>query len=578
MKILAYTKKIYKVLHHHKGMLALIILMCILAALFNSLAPYFIGYATDSLYNSYTQSIAFDIKLITKILLVALGCYLLNAICSYFKSFLSSEHGQKEGYGIRKKVFDKITRIKISRLDQIKKGDIISKIINDTERLTDSITAIIPDLIYSFSLIIGFIVMMFVIDPLLALISLLVVPINYVLLKLVVRKSQKYFDLNQKAIGNVNSFIEESVTNNDVIKTFNKEDYFNRKFNKESKTLANYGFKSSFYSSLAVPFSKLISSLNYVIVCGVGAFNVLNGSLRIGAIQSFIQYLKDFNKPLNTISQVTSNIQMAIASIDRINEILELPEDENGYLTDFTFNNKIEFKNVTFAYVKDKPVLKNFNLTIDKGQRIGIVGKTGAGKTTIINLLLGFYDDYEGQILIDGVSIKDLDQSEYRKQMSMVHQDTWLFEGTIKDNIIFDDKISDDNLSGVLSKSKISHMINSLPGGLNFTINEESDNMSEGEKQLLTIARAIVKNPKILILDEATSNVDTRVEKIISNSLTELMKEKTSIIIAHRLSTIETCDKIIVVKDGTIIESGKHKDLLKNKGYYYELYNSGLGD
>jgi ABC-type multidrug transport system fused ATPase/permease subunit len=394
------------------------------------------------------------------------------------------------------------------------------------------------------------------------------------LLSFIVKKTQKYFELNQKAIGNVNSFVEESVTNNDVVKSFNKEKYFNSKFDRVSKELCDYGFKSSFYSSLAVPFNKFIGNINYIIIVCIGSISVIKGKMRLGAIQSFIQYMKDFNRPMNVIAQVVSNLQMAMASVDRVYEILEMEEETEGNIKKVTFNESIEFKNVTFGYTEDKMVLKNFNLKINKGERVALVGKTGAGKTTIVNLLMNFHSNYDGQILIDGFDIRTLDKKEYRKLISMVLQDTWLFEGTIRENILFDRKMSDKELKKILNKAKILHMIEGLPGGLNYVINEETNNMSAGEKQLMTIARSLIANPDILILDEATSNVDTRIEYLINHSMNSLMKNRTSIVIAHRLSTIIESDKIIVIKNGQIVESGTHNELLNNKGYYYELYSS----
>ena len=569
--------KTYKLIKEHKSSYILIILFCLLAALFNSIAPYFLGYATDSLYNSVKDKLPINTEYIIKVLIIVLACYLINAICTYFKSYLASELGQKIGYDLRKKIINKINRIKLSKLDLMKKGDVISKITNDVERLTDNITEIIPDLIYNVALIAGVIVMMFVLNPFLALLTITVIPITYILLSYIVRKTQVYFELNQRAIGNVNSFVEESVTNSDIIKSFNKEKYFNNKFNKESKNLAKYGFKSSYYSSLAVPFNKFIGNINYVIIVGVGAIMVINGKLRLGAIQSFIQYMKDFNRPMNTIAQVISNLQMAVASIDRVYEILDMEEEKDeGTITDFEFKNAIEFKNVTFSYVKGKDVLKNFNLKINKGEKLAIVGKTGVGKTTIVNLIMRFYDTYEGEILIDGVNIRDIKREAYRDLISMVLQDSWLFEGSIKENIVFNKRISDERLNNALSKSKITHMINSLPGGLSYEINEETDNMSQGEKQLLTIARALVIDRDILIMDEATSNVDTRLEFLINNSMKKLMEGKTSIVIAHRLSTIINSDRIIVLRHGKIYESGTHEELMGKRGYYYKLYTSGL--
>ena len=569
--------KTYKLIREYKSSYVLIIVFCLFAALFNSIAPYFLGFATDSLYNSVKDKLPINISYIIRVLIIVLVCYLVNAVCTYFKSYLASELGQKIGYDLRRKIVDKVNKIKLSKLDLMKKGDIISKITNDVERLTDNITEIIPDLIYNFALIIGVIVMMFVLNPFLAILTVTVIPITYILLSYIVKKTQIFFELNQKAIGSVNSFVEESVTNSDIIKSFNKEKYFNNKFNKESMTLALYGFKSSFYSSLAVPLNKFIGNINYVIIVGIGAIMVIRGKLRLGAIQSFIQYMKDFNRPMNTIAQVISNLQMAVASIDRVYEILDMEEEKDeGTITNFEFKDSIEFKNVTFSYVEGKEVLKNFNLKINKGEKIAIVGKTGVGKTTIVNLLLRFYDTYDGEILIDGVNIRDIKREDYRNLISMVLQDTWLFEGSIKENIVFNKRISDERLSSALAKSKITHMINSLPGGLSYEINEETDNMSQGEKQLLTIARALVEDDQILVLDEATSNVDTRIEYLINNSMKKLMANKTSIVIAHRLSTIVNSDRIIVLKNGKIHEVGSHEELMGKRGYYYKLYTSGL--
>ena len=568
------VSKTCKIIKDYKNHYILIILFCLLAAIFSALAPYFLGYATDSLYDSIKNGAAFNYPYIIKVLGIVLSCYIIDAVCTYFKSYMSSKLGQEIGYDLRRKLINKINVTKLRKLDSMKKGDIISKITNDVERLTDNITEIIPELVYNISLIIGVVIMMFILDVKLAVLTIIAIPLTYFLLSFVVKRTQNYFELNQKAIGNVNSFVEESVTNNDVIKSFNKEKYFNNKFDKESKTLANYGFKSSFYSSLAVPFNKAIGNLNYIIIVCVGSISVIKGHMRLGAIQSFIQYMKDFNRPMNVIAQVISNLQMAIASVDRVYEILDLEEETNGKIKEFTFNDSIEFRDVTFSYVEGKTVLKNFNLKINKGEKIALVGKTGAGKTTIVNLLMNFHAHYTGQILIDGVDIRDIDKSSYRKLISMVLQDTWLFEGTIKENIVFDRRISDENLSKVLSKSKILHMIEGLPNGLDYEINEETNNMSAGEKQLLTIARALVADPEILILDEATSNVDTRLEYLINHSMNSLMKNRTSIVIAHRLSTIVESDKIVVIKNGQILEAGTHKELLKNKGYYYELYSS----
>ena len=552
----------------------LIIMFCLLAAIFSSLAPYFLGYATDSLYKSLKLNTGFNVPYIVKILLIVLSCYVIDAVCTYMKSYLSSKVGQEIGYDLRQKLINKINVTKLRTIDGMKKGDIISKITNDVERLTDNITEIIPELVYNVSLIIGVIIMMLILDVKLALLTIIAIPVTYILLSFVVKRTQKYFELNQSAIGNVNSFVEESVTNNDVIKSFNKEKYFNKRFDKVSSELADYGFKSSFYSSLAVPFNKMIGNLNYIVIVCIGSINVIKGNMRIGAIQSFIQYMKDFNRPMNVIAQVIANLQMAIASVDRINEILALPEEENGTIKEFTFNNSIEFKNVTFGYVEGKKVLNNFNLKINKGEKIALVGKTGAGKTTIVNLLMKFYEVNSGEIKIDNMPISNLTRENIHDLFIMVLQDTWLFEGTIRDNIKFNkDNVTDEEIWNALKVVGVDHFVKSLPKTLDYKLGD-NESISAGQKQLLTIARGMIKDSPFLILDEATSSVDTRTEELVQEAMDKLTEGRTSFIIAHRLSTIKNADLILVMKDGNIIETGNHDELIKQNGFYAELYNS----
>ena len=573
----SFKKTLYKILSimkDYKKDYMIIIFFCLTSAIFSSLSPLFLGYVTNSLYDSVINDLSINYSLIFKLLVIILICYLIDAVSSYARDYMSSSVGQKIGFDLRKKLVDKLNTTKLKKLDSMKKGDIISRITNDVESITDNITEVIPELIYNVSLIIAVSIMMFTLSPLMAFIIMISIPINYILLSFVVKKSQKYFKLNQAELGNVNAFIEESITNNDVIKSFNKEKYFEGKFDVISSKLRDYGYKSSFFSSLSVPFNKFIGNLSYIVIVCIGSVSVIKGNIKIGTIQSFIQYMRDFNRPMNIIAQIISNIQIAISSIDRVYEIFNLEDEENGTIKEFSFEKSIEFRNVNFSYKKNKPILKNFNLVINKGDKVALVGKTGAGKTTIVNLLMGFYTNYEGEILIDGVELKTIDKHIYREYISMVLQDTWLFEGTIKENIVYNKKISEEKLSKILSKSKILHMINSLPGGLDFTVNEEVNNISEGQKQLLTIARALVADPKILILDEATSNVDTRLEYLINHSMNNLMKNRTSLVIAHRLSTIVESDKIVVIKDGVIKEQGTHNELLENKGYYYKLYSS----
>ncbi|MEG2458120.1 MAG: ABC transporter ATP-binding protein, partial [Bacilli bacterium] len=459
----------------------------------------------------------------------------------------------------------------------MKKGDLISRVTNDITTLEDSISEIIPGVIYNIVLMIGTLIMMFYISFTLSIISVLIIPVSIIVLSLFVKKIQKYFDLNQKQLGEINSFIEQSITNQNVISSFNKEKYYNEEFENVNDELYIYTFKSTLYSSCAGPIMSFLSNFNYILVIGIGAFNVIKGSLQIGGVQAFIGYIKSFTRTVTDMANSLLNIQLSFASAKRIFEILDIENEVEGEIKELTLKDSIIFKDVCFSYKKDTPILNNLNLTIKKGQQIAIVGTTGAGKTTLINLLMRFYDIDSGSITIDNKNINELNKDTLRSKIGMVLQNTWVFEGNIKENLLFDKVLTEDSFEKLIEDSKIRHLISSLPGGINYKINEEASNISDGEKQLLTIARALAYNPEVLILDEATSNVDSRLEYILNASMKKLMKNRTCLIIAHRLSTIVEADKIVVLENGSIIEEGTHSYLLAKKGAYYNLYNSQFG-
>lgn len=576
VKFISALKRILKYAKGFKKGFIIVIVLSIISALFSVITPYLLGLITTSLFDSITSKTPVDYNFIYKMMIILAILYILYATFNYLKSFISVNIAQKLCFNIRSDLIKQINKIDIKEIEKRKKGDITSIVVNDVEEVSDFFSNSVPELLYHAVVMIGIVFMMLYISIKLSIISFLTIPIIFIFLNIVVRRTQKYFDLNQKTLGSVNGFIEESITNELLIKSNNEEKYFSKKFDSENKDLYKYNFKSALYSGVLHPIINFITNINYCLVIALGAYYAIKGIIKVGEIQAFVKYMQEFSRPLAMLGEIIGSLQSTAASTNRIFNIIDNKNITDGNITEFKNPKLISIKDLSFGYDENKKILKDISFNIEKGKQVAIVGETGSGKTTIINLLMAFYKANKGSINFDNININDIKRKNLREKIAMVLQDSWVINGTIKENITFNLKVSKEKLNKVIKEANLEHIINSKPGGINFMINEEANNISEGEKQLITIARALLTEPDILILDEATSNVDSRLEYLIHNSMKKLMKKKTVIVIAHRLSTIIESDKIIVIKDGKIKESGNHKKLLKKKGYYYELYNSGF--
>lgn len=578
VKFASALKRIFKYSSGFKKGFIIVLILSILAAIFSVLTPYLLGLITTSLFDSITNKTSINYNFIFKTMIILSILYILYALFNYLKSVISVNIAQKLCYNIRRDLIKKINKLDIKELETRKKGDITSIVVNDVEEISDFFSNSIPELFYHAVLMVGIIFMMLYISIKLSIITFITIPIIFIFLSFVIKKTQKYFDLNQSTLGSVNGFIEESITNDLTIKSNNQEKYFNKKFEKENKDLYTYNFKSALYSGILHPIINFITNINYCLVIGLGAYYAIKGIIKVGEIQAFVKYMQDFSRPLAMLGEIMGSLQSTAASTNRIFTIIDNNNITEGSIKEINNPELISLNNVSFSYNENKQVLKDINFEIKKGQQVAIVGETGSGKTTIINLLMAFYKVSDGSILFDKNNINDIKRKALREKVGMVLQDSWVINGTIKENITFDTKFDEEKLKKAIKEANLNHIINSKPNGLNFMINEEANNISEGEKQLITIARALITSPDILILDEATSNVDSRLEYLIHNSMKKLMKNRTVIVIAHRLSTIINSDKIVVIKDGKVQDIGTHKELLKKKGYYYELYNSGFSN
>ena len=483
---------------------------------------------------------------------------------------------QKTAYKLRKEISKKINKLPMSYFDKKTNGEVLSLVTNDVDTLSQNMDQSSTQLITSVISVIGILIMMLSIDKLMTLIALAIMPISILLMGTIVKKSQKHFKNQQDYLAEINGTIEEMYAGQNIIKSYNAEENMLNKFNKQNEKLYDSAWKSSFLSGLMHPIMAFVGNLGYVLISIIGGYITIKGRIQIGDIQSFITYTKNFTQPITQIAQISNMIQAMMAAAERIFEFLEEPEEENKKekLNIENIKGNVEFKNVKFGY-DENIIIKDFSAKIKAGQKIAIVGPTGAGKTTIVKLLMKFYDLKDGKILIDGKDINKLDKQEFRKLFGMVLQDTWVFKGTIMENLRYGNlNATDEQVEEAAKSAYAHHFIKTLPDGYNMVLNEETNNISGGQKQLLTIARAILRNPKILILDEATSSVDTRTEILIQKAMDKLMKGRTSFIIAHRLSTIKNADMILVMKDGDIIETGNHKELMKKNGFYKNLYNS----
>lgn len=575
-------KKLVKYMSVYKVQMLFVAVFAVCGTVFNIVGPKILGKATTEIFNGLVSKVSggsgMDFGKIGQILLITLGLYVVSALCSFIQGMIMTGISQKTTYRLRKDITEKVNRMPMDYFDTKPVGEVLSRVTNDVDTLGQSLNQSATQLITSVTTLIGVLVMMLSISPLMTVVALLILPISVGLISFVMKHSQKYFSGQQEYLGNVNGQVEEVYSGHNVIKAFNKEDDVIREFDRTNDKLYESAWKSQFFSGMMMPVMQFVGNLGYVGVAILGGFLAIKKTIEVGDIQSFIQYVRNFTQPIQQVAQVTNMLQLAAASSERVFEFLEEKEEDQTLEHPVSvegLHGNVQFENVHFGYNPEKIIINDFSANVKEGQKIAIVGPTGAGKTTMIKLLMRFYDVNSGSIKIDGHDVRDFNRSELREMFGMVLQDTWLFHGTIMDNIRYG-KL-DATEEEVIQAAKAAHVhrfVQTLPGGYQMEINEEATNISQGQKQLLTIARAILADPKILILDEATSSVDTRTEVRIQKAMDNLMKGRTSFVIAHRLSTIRDADLILVMKDGDIIEQGTHTQLLAQNGFYAELYNS----
>ena len=576
------VKKLWRYLSKYKIALIIVILFTIASTIFSVVGPKILGNATTELFNGviskYTGGAGINFTKIGKILLFLLALYICSAIFSYIQGIIMTNISQKLAYRLRKEVSKKINKLPMKFYDNKTHGEILSVITNDIDTLSQNLNIEATQVISSVATIIGILIMMFSIDWIMTLVALLTLPLSIVIIAFIMKKSQGYFKSQQDYLADVNGEVEEMFSNQNVIRVFNAENKMISKFEYDNNKLADVAWKSNFVSGLMHPIMNFVGNLGYVVIAILGSYFAIIGRITVGNIQSFIQYTKNFTNPIAQIAQISNMLQSMVAASERVFEFLD-EEEEKEKNKKFIPTNKIEgsveFKNVKFGYNQDKIIINDFSAKVKPGQKIAIVGPTGAGKTTIVKLLMRFYDLNSGEILVDGHNINDYKKEDIRGLFGMVLQDTWLFNGTMMENIRYGRlEATDDEVIEACKMAHVHHFIQTLPDGYNMILNEETTNISGGQKQLLTIARAILADPKILILDEATSSVDTRTEILIQKAMDKLMEGRTSFIIAHRLSTIKNADLILVMNSGDIVEQGTHEELLKKNGFYAKLYNS----
>ena len=576
-KLLAYLKP-----YHFKICMVMVFAVC--STIFNILGPKVLAKATDKLSEGIMAKVAntggIDFNYIVKILLILVVLYAASSLFSYIMSWIISGVSQDAAFSLRKDISEKMNRLPLSYFDKHTSGDILSRVTNDIDTIAQSLNQSLSTLISNVVTLVGIFIMMLTISWQMTLIAVVVLPVSMILMRLVMKHSQKYFTQQQNSLGDVNGHIEEMYGGHQVVKAFNGEEKSVEQFEQYNESLYTSAWKSQFFGSLMMPISNFIGNVGYVGVCIIGGILAGSKTITIGDIQAFIQYVRQFNQPISQIAQAANLLQSTGAAAERVFEFLEeeeLTEDSATLTTEEVQNMKgaVTFADVHFGYNPDKIIINDFSLHVHAGQKVAIVGPTGAGKTTIIKLLMRFYELNGGSIMIDGEDITKMKRSDLRSLFGMVLQDTWLFNGTIMDNLKYGRlNATDEEVKKACASAHVDHFIHTLSDGYDTMINEESSNISAGQKQLLTIARAFLKDPKILILDEATSSVDTRTEVLIQKGMDELMKNRTSFVIAHRLSTIRDADTIIVMRDGDIVEIGNHEGLLKENGFYATLYRS----
>ncbi|MGL5749630.1 MAG: ABC transporter ATP-binding protein [Paraclostridium sp.] len=576
-------KNLFKYLKPYRLAMLIVIIFSIGSATFSIVGPKILGRATTEIFEGLMDKLSgngvgIDFEYIGNILFGLLILYIISALFSYAQGFIMSSISQKVSYNLRKEISQKINHIPLKYFDKKTHGEVLSRVTNDIDTLSQNLNQTLSQVITSTATIIGVLVMMISISIPMTLVSLTIIPVSVILIMLVVKKSQKHFRVQQEYLGHVNGQVEEVYSGHNIVKAFNKENDVIDEFNELNEELYNSAWKSQFLSGMMMPIMSFIGNIGYVLVSIMGGYLAIRKTIEVGDILSFIQYVRNFTQPLAQTAQVANIMQSMAAAAERTFEFLNEEEEvqfaKNPVDTQ-EIKGEVSFEHVNFGYDKDKIIINDFSVDIKQGQKVAIVGPTGAGKTTIVKLLMRFYEINSGAIKIDGKNINDFNRGDLRSIFGMVLQDTWLFKGSIMENIRYSKlDASDEEVIKASKLAHVDHFVKTLPDGYKMELNEEASNISQGQKQLLTIARAILADPKILILDEATSSVDTRTEVLIQKAMENLMKDRTSFIIAHRLSTIKDADLILVMKDGDIVEKGSHKELLKYDGFYASLYNS----
>lgn len=584
-------KKLISYMAPYKFRLVLVLVFAIASTVFNIVSPTVLGAATDKVVEGLMGGAGIDFRGLLTILMTLLVMYGLCLMFGVAQGWIMSDVSQKIIYTLRDEMSRKLDRLPLKYFDTKTHGEIQSRMVNDIETVNQTLSTSLTQVITSVTTLVGILIMMLRISVVMTLMAIIVMPLSMIIIKLVVSRSQKHFREQQKYLGLVNGHVEEMYGGHDIVKAFNREAESQKVFDEYNEKLRESAWKSQFLSGLMMPLTTLVGNLAYVAVCLLGGFLAINGRVSIGDIQAFIQYVRSFNQPITQVANVANMLQSTAAAAERIFELIEEDEeispateamvrssdigDEKAHIDIDSVVGHISFEHVTFGYNKDEPVIKDFSFDVKPGQRIAIVGHTGAGKTTIVKLLMRFYELNSGRITIDGYDITELSRNNLRKMFSMVLQDTWLYNGTLRDNIRYGSpQATDEEVEKAAKAAHIDHFIKTQPKGYDMEINEEASNVSQGQKQLLTIARAILADAPILILDEATSSVDTRTEALIQKAMAALMKGRTSFIIAHRLSTIKDADHILVMEHGNIVEQGTHESLLAKGGVYEKLYNS----
>ncbi|NMD83668.1 ABC transporter ATP-binding protein [Streptococcus sp. WB01_FAA12] len=583
MKTQSSLARLWSYLKAYRFSVFFAVFLKVLSVVMSVLEPFVLGLAITELTKNLLDmakglsGASINTAYIGTVLIIYLFRGLLYELGSYYSNYFMTNAVQSMTQELRNEMTEKINRIPVSFFDKHQFGDLLGRFTSDVETVSNALQQSFLQIVNALLTIVLVMGMVLYLNFQLAIVVILSIPVTYFGARSILKRSQPYFKEQAAILGRMNGYVQENLTGFNVLKLYGREETSHKEFSKITDDLQRVGFKASFISGLMMPALHAVSDLTYLIVAVLGGLQVIAGRLTVGNMQAFVQYVWQVSQPIQNITQLAGQMQSAKSSLDRIFDILDETEEVKGEELEILepLTGQVTFKQVDFQYVENKPLIRDFNLEVQPGEMVAIVGPTGAGKTTLINLLMRFYDVTAGAILVDGQDIRQLSRQDYRRQFGMVLQDAWLYEGTIKENLRFGNlDASDEDIVEAAKAANVDHFIRTLPGGYNMEMNQESSNISLGQKQLLTIARALLVNPKILILDEATSSVDTRLELLIQKAMKRLMKGRTSFVIAHRLSTIQEADKILVLKDGQVIEQGNHESLLQAKGFYYDLYQS----